>query len=202
MSANRNINYQTTFKNNVILEQLPKTTNGNGAVAGSGVSVVEYGDGITHRSVFTFDDAVVTLADEPGVTAYGGLKFYDFPGGVLNIIRAVANLTLTRSAGGVIADWEGDFGVGTALLGNNAALATTEQDIIPTTATPAASAGVAVARGFSTATEDKIHDGTGTAKDAFLNILIDDADQDVTSTPTNMIVNGTIVIDWSLPLDW
>ena len=202
MSANRNINHQITFKNEVVLQRLPKTTNGNGAVAGSGVSVVERGDGLTHRSVFTFTNFVIPLTDQAGVIAFGGVKFYDFPEGILNIIRAVANLVVTKSSAGVNANWNGDFSVGTVTASNNNTLTATEADIIPSTPTPAASGGATTAKGFSTSSQNTVHDGSATAKDAFLNFLVDDTDHNVAGTACNFIINGTIVIDWSLPLDY
>ena len=43
---------------------------------------------------------------------------------------------------------------------------------------------------------DWIFDGTVTPKDAYINILVDDADHDVTTTPCNLILNGTLTINW------
>lgn len=167
-----------------------------GTVAGTGVTVVESGSGILNKTVLTFTDVDVALTDNAGTVAYGGLKVYDFPAGAILILGAVADLDLTKSSAGVNADWDGDFGVGTVTAGNNNALATTEQNIIPTTATPQAVAGVTTANGQSTATENAVIDGTSTAVDAYLNILVDDADHDVTSTPCNIIVNGTLTLHW------
>lgn len=180
-----------------VFDATPKTTVGVGAKSGSGVTVTEYGDGVNHRTVLSFDDVAIALADNAGVVAYGGLKVYDFPAGVIYIQGAVADLDLTKSSAGVIATWDGDFGVGTVTASNNNSLSSTEQNIIPSTATPQAVAGVTTANGFATATERVTTiDGTATAADAFLNFLVDDADHDVTGTPCNLIVNGTLTIDW------
>jgi hypothetical protein len=165
-----------------------------GAVAGTGVSVVESGNGIVNKSVITFTNAPVALADEAGVVAYGGLKVYDMPAGLTYIISAVSDIVLTKSSAGVNADWDGDFGVGTVTAGNNNALATTEQNIIPTTATPQAVAGVTSADGVSTAAV--VLDGTTTAADIFVNLLVDDADHNVTGTACNLILNGTLTLIW------
>ena len=102
----------------------------------------------------TLAGAVVTLADEAGVVAHGGLKIYDFPVGNLAIIGAVADCDVV-AAGGI--------------------------DV----------ASIGPMDGLNTAAA--FLDGTGTAKDAFLNILIDDADQDGGGTVT---VTGTITITW------
>jgi type II secretory pathway component GspD/PulD (secretin) len=136
------------------------------------------------------------LADEAGVVAYGGLKIYDFPQGYIYMQSAVADLAITKSSAGVNDDWDGDIGLGTVTASNNATLAATEQNIISTTATPQAAAGATTGDGVSTATEHAILDGTSAAVDLFVNLLVDDADHDVTSTPCNLILNGTITVNW------
>ena len=167
-----------------------------GDVNGSGVAVEELSDGITNKTTFTFTDFAAALTDEAGVVAYSGNKIYDCPAGVIQFIGAVADLDLTLSAAGVNADWDGDFAIGTVTASNNGTLASTEQNILPTTATPQASGSATTANGFSTASENINVDGTSTAVDVYLNFLVDDADHDVTSTPTNIIVNGTITLFW------
>ena len=116
------------------------------------------------------------------------------PAGNIVVLGAVSDLALTLSAAGVNADWDGDFGVGTVTASNNATLSSTEQNIIPTTATPQAVSSATTADGESTAVA--VIDGTATAADIYLNFLVDDADHDVTSTPTNIVVNGTLKLFW------
>lgn len=171
---------------------------GNYGVAASvtGLSVQESGAGNFHTTKFTFTNMAVALADEAGVVAYKGTKLYDFPQGYIYFQGAVLDGALTLSAAGVNADWDGDVGVGTVTASNNATLATTEQNIIPTTATPQASSSATTCDAVSTGTEHAIVDGTTTALDLYLNFLVDDADHDVTSTPTNLIVNGTLTVHW------
>lgn len=173
------------------------TADGVGAVAGSGVTLVETGSGAFHQTVITFTDVDVALTDEAGVVAYGGLKIYDFPEGYIYVLGTSADIALTKSSAGVNDDWDGDFGVGTVTATNDATLATTEQNIIPTTATPQAAAGATTSDGVSTATEHAILDGHTTPIDMFINYLVDDADHDVTTTPCNLIVNGTLTILWT-----
>jgi len=169
-------------------------TAGAGAAAGTGVTAAETAAGM-RKVVITLVDAEVPLVDEAGVVAYGGLKIYDMPEGAINFQGATADLALTLDAAGVNADWDGDFGLGTVTATNDATLATTEQDLLPTTATPQATASATTATGQSTGTEvGSVFDGTTTAMDVFLNILVDDADHDVTGTPTNVVVNGTITL--------
>lgn len=169
---------------------------GNGAVAGTGATVSEQGNGVMHKTVITFTNVDVPLADAAGVVAYGGLKVYDMPEGAILMLGAVADVDLTKSSAGVNADWDGDMGVGTITASNDGTLAATEQNIIPTTATPQAVAGVTTANGKSTATENAVLDGTTTPVDVYFNLLVDDADHDVTGTPCNLILNGTLTLHW------
>lgn len=169
-------------------------------VSKAGLSVKEFGEaGPVRCTVFTFDDMTVTMTDEAGVVLYGGQKLYDFPNGVIKFIGAVADLDLLGT-GNVAASWDGDFGVGTTTAGNNNALATTEQNVIPTTATPQAStAKVTTANGFSTATEDASVDGTSTAVGLYLNFLVDDADHNGGGIT---VTSGTLKVYWILMGDY
>lgn len=170
---------------------------GAGVEAGTGVVATESGIGSFHSTTITLTNASVVLADEAGVVAYGGLKVYDMPAGAIQFLSAVTDLDLTLSAAGVNADWDGDVGLGTVTASNNTTLASTEQNIIPSTATPQATSSATTANAQSTITEaGLVVDGTATAADVYLNILVDDADHDVTSTPTNIVCNGTIKITW------
>lgn len=169
----------------------------DGTPAGTGVTHEDSGTGNVHKTVLTLVNTPIPLVDEAGVVAYGGLKIFDFPQGNTLFLGAVADLALTKSSAGVDADWNGDVGIGTVTASNDATLATTEQNLIPTTATPQAVAGVTTADAKSTTTETgKIFDGTATAIDAFLNLLVDDSDHNVTGTPCNLIANGTVSLTW------
>jgi hypothetical protein len=54
---------------------------------------------------------------------------------------------------------------------------------------------VTTATGHATATEvGSVFDGHTAAVDLYLNLLVDDTDHDVTSTPCNLIANGTITL--------
>lgn len=166
-----------------------------GAVAGTGVTLERDAlAGVVHQTVIKFTNAAVALADEAGVVAYGGLKVYDFPAGNILVLGAVLDVDLTKSSAGVNANFDGDVGVGTVTASNNATLASTEQDIIPTTSTPQASSGATTANAVSTAVA--VLDGTATAKDVYVNLLVDDADHDVTGTACNLILNGTLTLTW------
>jgi hypothetical protein len=175
-----------------------RTSVGVGAVAGTGVTLgSEAGDGLYHQSTITLTDVEIALTDEAGVIAYGGLKIYDLPVGAIVVQAAVSDLDVTKSSAGVNVDWDGDFSLGTTTAGNDADLTGKEVDILAKTATPTAAAGATTANGGA-ATNGYL-DGTttaGAAADVYLNVLVDDADHDVTSTPCNLIFNGTIKLTW------
>jgi hypothetical protein len=170
---------------------------GNGAAAGTGVAASEQGNAVIHKTVLTFTNVDVALADNAGVTAYGSLKVYDLPEGAILFLGGVSDLDVTKSSVGVNADWDGDFGLGTVAANNGATpLATTEQNLIPNTATPQAVAGVTTANAESTTAENVVISGTGGALDVYVNFLVDDADHDVTGTACNLILNGTVTMHW------
>jgi len=169
---------------------------GAGAVAGTGAAAVEYGDATVHQTVITFTDTPITLADEAGVIAYGGLKVYDLPEGAILINGAVADINLTKSSAGVNDNWDGDISIGTATAANDADLTSTEADIVAKTATPQAAAGATTGDMVTATAQMAIFDGTAAAKDVFVNVLVDDADHDVNGTACNIILNGTITITW------
>jgi len=167
-----------------------------GEVAGSSVTRKDYGDGVYNRTVLTFTNRSQSMTDEAGVVAYGGSKVFDMPEGNIQIFGATANLTVTKSGAGINADFDGDFSVGTVTASNNATLSSTEQNIIPTTATPQAVAGATTAKGINIAAIAPL-DGTATPVDIYLNFLIDDADQDITGGgASSLLYSGTLTICW------
>lgn len=172
--------------------------NSAGAAAGGAVATEDFGG--VRRTVLRLDAKAIPLVDAAGVVAYAGLKIFDFPEGDLVILAASANLSILKSSAGVNADFDGDFAVGTVTASNNATLASTEQNIVPTTPTPQAVAGATTAKGRLAAPVSL--DGTGGALDAYLNFLVDDTDHDVTTTPANLVVTGTVTIVWATAGDY
>ncbi len=169
-----------------------------GAVSGAGVQGSGPLPGAigTVKETITLVDVNVIMTDNVGTTAYGGLKIFDFAEGLILFHGAVLDLDLTKSSAGINDTWAGDVGLGTVTASDDATpLATTEQDLVPNTATPAATSGATTADAQSTGTESgSLFDGTTTPVDVFLNFLVDDADHDVNATPANIIVNGTITL--------
>lgn len=165
-----------------------------GAASGAGATALNTAGDALVKTIVTLANFTIPLVDNAGVGAHGGLKFFDFPAGVIQIDNATSALAITKSSAGVIATFDGDFGIGSAVAGIDATLTGTEQNIIPSTATPQAVAGVSSANGDMT-TPLRLGTLAG-ALDAILNVLVDDADQDVTTTPCNLIFNGTITLWW------
>ena len=169
-----------------------------GAVASNGgtVSVVERGVlGLLQKTDFTFTAMPLTLLD---ASTGAGAKIYDFPEGSIYILGAFGSVyEVTTSAlattlnTGVTYNW----GIGTVTQ-SNGTLATTEQDILPTTnGTASATINVAgaVAPGARVAA-GAYFDGTGTAKDAFFNVGIAGA-TDIDGNATTLWT-GTASIIW------
>lgn len=158
-----------------------------------GVSIVdEAGGGPFITTRVSFSGTTITITDQAGVVGYGGLKILDFPLGRILFVGASANLSAVYG-GTIIATADGHFGVGTVTASNNATLATTEQNIIPTTAIAQAVGSAASIVGGNAAVA--YIDGTATAVDAFLNVLIADADQNGGGTVT---VTGDLYLTWML----
>lgn len=170
---------------------------GAGAKAGETVSAAEAGDEVLHRTTLTLTSTPVTMVDEPGVIAFGSVKIYDFPKGAIQILGAVVDLNVTKSGNGINADFDGDCALGTTVATNaNNALAGTEADILASFATNQAVNGVAAVEGQGCSLVAASLNGTATAKDMYLNFLIDDADHNIGTTAASLLASGTITIHW------
>lgn len=157
----------------------------NGAVATEDLGGVK-------RITLRLNAKAIALADAAGVVAYAGLKIFDFVESDLVILSAVADLTIGKSSAGVNATFDGDFSVGSATAAGDATLTATEANIIPSTAMPQAVAGATTAKGRLAA--PVVLDGTTIPVDVYLNFLVDDTDHDVTTTPANLLVSGTVTL--------
>jgi hypothetical protein len=133
-----------------------------GTPAGTGVSSSVVTAGNVKTITLTLDDVEVAMTDQAGVVAYGGLKVFDFPEGLIHILGASADLDLTKDvATGVINDaWDGDIALGTATASNNATLTGTEANVVPSTSTPQAVAGVTTGDMVSTVAITALTDST------------------------------------------
>lgn len=170
-----------------------------GTPNGATVTAKEYGDGVLHKTVLTCTATPISIADDAGVAQYGGVKVYDFPEGLLLFQGAVIDGALTGYAS-LIDTFDGDVALGTATATTGATLTGTEADLLQSTALTQAVGEVATADAVTIATAltesgARWHDGTGTAKDMFLNFVIDDNAAHGAGTAT---FTGTITFLWSI----
>lgn len=177
-----------------------QTTSGVGAKNGSTVVATEYGDGVIHKTVLTCTATPVTITDDAGVAQYGGAgKVYDFPTGLLLSLGAVINgLVTLGTTGTIINTWAGGVALGTVPATTGATLTGTEADIMPEVDVAAATAKVASVDAVSVATAltesgARWLDGTSTAKDLYLNLVVDD---DASHTSGTGTFTGTVTIVW------
>lgn len=175
------------------------TTAGVGASNGATVSAAETGNSVIHKTILTLTATTVTISDDAGVAQYGGVKIYDFPEGLICPMGAVIDGSLTGGVTGtIVADFDGDVALGTATATTGATLTGTEADIMPSVALTQAVTSVANSDAESVATAltesgARWLDGTATAKDLFLNFVIDD---DATHTAGTATFTGTVTFIW------
>ena len=173
----------------------------NGAKNGATVTVVERGGEVMHKTILTCTATPVTITDDAGVAQYGGVaKLYDFPEGAIITHGAVIDGSVTLgTTGTIIATWAGGISLGTAAATTGATLTGTEADIMPEVDVAAATASVAVVDAVSVATAltesgARWFDGTATATDLYMNLVVDD---DATHTSGTGTFTGTVTIIWS-----
>jgi len=152
-----------------------------GAKNGATVTEEVIEGGILRKVKLTLTATPFVFTDVAGSGQYASAKIYDFPKGLLLFLGGVVDgdLTLIDTAGTWLATWDGDVGVGTAAIASADGMTSTEQDLIQTGATTTAVAKVGAVALKSTATAltesgARHLDGTGTAKDMYLNFEIDD----------------------------
>ena len=172
----------------------------NGAKNGATVTVKEYGDEFSHRTVLTCTATPITITDDAGVAQYGGVKVYDFPEGLIVTKAALVTGTLTAGVSGtIINNWDGDVALGTITATTGATLVSTEADVMISNAVSAGGSDkLGVVSAVSSATQvtesaAAVLDGTATAKDLFLNFVIDDSGTHDSGTAT---FTGTITVLW------
>lgn len=173
------------------------TEEGVGAKNGATVTVAEYGDAIMHKTVLTLASTPVSVVSVTTGNGVGGTKLYDFPAGHINVLGCIADLSLAVETEADFTDAtpEGDVGIGSAAPANADALGTDATDDNMATATAfTMDTYAATVKCPPDATAVKF-DGTSTALDAYVNVLVDaaDIDNDVT---TNVLVSGTVTIHW------
>jgi len=174
---------------------------GAGAKNGATVAVEERSNGIYRETKLTLTNTPVAVVSVTTGAGVAGTKIYDFPEGHLAVYASYASLTLSIATANQ-ADFtdgtpEGDIGIGTAApadadaLGNDA----TDDDICTSTAFTMASYAVATSFIVPPDSAAQEFDGSSTAKDVYVNILVDAADID-DDTTSEILVSGTVFLRW------
>lgn len=164
-----------------------------GAASQTTVAATETTTGYLRRTRLTLNALSVTLAD---ATVQGGsTKIYDFPEGrvlVLGVTAAIAPTTTSTIASTVNSGVAGVWSLGTAIATADAALTSTEADLLPSTAwTSSTTINVAAATVVGALAASAQFDGTTTAKDMYLSCCVTGA--------TDIDADGTVA--WSGYID-
>lgn len=169
------------------------TVSGAGAKNGATVTASERGNSTVHQTVLTLASTPVTVANTTGAS-FGGVKIYDFPAGRILVLGVTASVGFVWTDEDIAAAGSGDYSLGSTITAD-ATLGGTDVDMLPSTAmTDPAVLGVAAATNNALAVSAQF-DGTATAIDVNLNIIIDDAD--VADAASDVVLaSGTVTISW------
>lgn len=117
----------------------------------------------------------ITITDpNPGI-GYGSVNLRTMPKGNFVICGGVAYIQFSSASAGLINAFEGDFGVGRALLSSGALTQNQQEFINGTPFGPATNKTTPVTRGISDqANMGRAIDNTGGGANIYLNVLIDD----------------------------
>jgi len=135
--------------------------------------------------------------DASSGAGWGTVVMGDFPAGNILFLGAVSYLQFsgTGSDADLDATWEGDYSIGTTPTADNT-LATTEIDIVVSTALAAATAEVSPKTRAISANGDtgEIHDNTDGSLELNVNLLIDDAN--IAGVDSVITVTGELYIHY------
>lgn len=176
------------------------TTGAGTKGASSTIAVEEQGNGILRQTKITLTNAPLAVVSVTTGAGVGGLKLYTFPEGYVHVLGSYGSITLSiasaKQADFTDATPEGDIGIGSLLPANADALGTdaTDDDICtarPFTMSSYATSAIPLRADAATL----VLNGSSTAEDVNLTILVDAADIDDGAT-TEVLATGTIYIRW------
>jgi hypothetical protein len=167
----------------------------NGTESGSApsatVTAADVGN-VIRQTTLTIEDLSVATVDADTNGAHGSAILYTFPEGNIHILGAVSDLTVARVGTSIEADAVVVTALGSVATANdNAALTSTEANIIPSTASTLTD-GEGVMNGQSTASATL--DGTSSAASCRFNVAV--AADDHGASADAFLVNGTVTITW------
>ncbi len=158
-----------------------------GAKNGATVSVVENGMGPINQTVLTCTQTPISVVGASGV-GFGGVKIYDFPEGRILVLGCTVSLEVDPLDSGLEDADGGDFALGTTIVDEATMGDAADVDLCPKTSIDPI--GTAVGAALAASAQ---FDGTTTAKDANINLLIDDAD----IAGTEIVgMTGTVTLSW------
>lgn len=147
--------------------------------------------GGTEQVTLTFVNTQIPLIDAGASGAGGGIRIFGFQQGNVKLDNYRVNLTTARLGTNLTTTAALVASLGTVAAAADATLTSTEADIAAsTTATLTAGAGT-----FTKVAAAPVYlDGTGTAKDVYLNFACPDAGS---AGNDSVVVNGTITLIYS-----
>lgn len=157
----------------------------------SGLTVEELGNGINHKTILSFSAVSLAMTDASSAQSSGSQKIYTFPQALVSIQAAVISINATKSGSGISTTFAGLVSLGTAAAAADATLTGTEANVVPSTVTAAATAGVSAVNAVNTAAATL--NGAASALALYYNQLINDADSSASGT---LSLTGTIVLHW------
>jgi len=142
----------------------------------------------------------LNFVDQPNTILYGGAKIYDFPEGLILFLGAVIDGSLTVASNTAGPSFDGDVALGTITADNGLALTSNKGNLLTSAAMTQATLNVANCDSQSTATHvtetaASWINGATTAKDLYLNFLVDDDGNNTTGTGS---FTGTIEFSYIL----
>ena len=175
----------------IVPASAPVTTVGVGTISTGATSVVEQGDGVTHKTILTLTAIELTIANQAQVDS---ATMYTFPEGRILVEGVTASLVGVNTTNfNASTDDIFYMAVGTVAADAGDTLSSTEVDLIPLITNDTVSGTVI---GFTNGTAlaaSAQFDGTTTAKAAILNMCIPQAADSGANTNT---LTGTVTISW------
>lgn len=161
---------------------------------GATVSLEDYGIGGFHTTVISLNATPVTVGNTTGAS-FGSVQLLDFPAGRIHIFGGSTVFSRIQWTGeDIVATGSGDFSLGTTTTAD-ATLSSTDANIQASTAMLDPFVG-GVGTGSGVFATGAAYDGTATAIDLFLNVIIDDADVENEASDV-VLFTGEIRIVWA-----
>ena len=159
----------------------------------TGLTVKEVVAGGIHTVYFDFNQMPVTVANTTGAS-FGSQKLYTYlEGRIYNMGGFSKFPTISWAGESIVATGSGDYSIGTTATAE-ATLATTDVDIQASTAMLDPFAGGVGSSAGAAFASPAAFDGTGTAKEIHLNVIIDDADVSDLDTDTVLFTGSAKLV--------